>query len=325
MSLQEQSYDVFLSHNTKDKNQVLIVARYLESQGLKLWIDKNDIRGGNSLPKEIANAIYHSRVAAVFVGRHGLGTWQQDELETITNRQIRGRIDLIPILLPGICDLPDDPDYCNLEKLLYISFSSDDFSSSEDKAELTKLSESVRHYINEWTTKKLEKLIKERELAVLKLQEISQEIDKMEAQLKTTLSKERQRVVEWLASRGAEKIMNSYARRALKDFCTLEKLLRERDDGLQRFCSDIYTCLKFTSLALQTEQPSKIEKMAINLFLAQPEFETSEFCQERITTKLYQKVFSLIEADLPEDLDETIKKELRKCFIHIKKQISVLI
>ncbi len=325
MSPQKQSYDVFLSHNTKDKDQVLIVASYLESQGLSLWIDRNNLRGGNCLPKEITTAIYNSRVAAVFIGKHGLGTWQQDELGTIETRRTKGHLDLIPILLPDVYELPDEPDYYSLEKLLYISFSSDDFSSSDDQAQLTKLAEGIARYANDWTIKKLRSLIREKEDAVQKLQEISQEIERIEAQLKTTLGKERQRGVEWIESRRAEIVMNRYAIRALRDFPTLGKVLRQRGDGIQQFRLDIDTFLKFTALAFQTEQVSLIEEMEIDLFFAEPEFEKPEFYADKLTTKVYKEVLSLIEADLPEDLDKTITKELEQCFIHMRNRITALI
>lgn len=178
ISAQEQPHDVFLSHNTKDKEQVLIVASYLESQGLKPWIDIDKIRGGNSLPKEIASAIYRSKVAAVFIGKHGLGTWQQDELETIITRQIKGNLYIIPILLPGVDELPDEPDYCSLEKLLYFSFASTGFSSSEDIVELARLAEGIRQNSHKWKLSKLESLVREKEEAVRKLQKISQEINR---------------------------------------------------------------------------------------------------------------------------------------------------
>lgn len=323
--VQKQPHDVFLSHNTKDKKQVLIIANHLESQGLKPWIDISRIRGGDSLPKEIKNAIYSSRVAAVCVGRYGLGTWQQDELETITTRQIKGNLRLIPILLPGVDELPDEPDYCSLEKLLYFSFSSSSFASSEDVFELNKLAGEIKQDLHEWRLSKLENLIREREEAVQKLEKISQEIDEIEAQLKTKLSQDRQRGFEWLVSKRNGIVIERYVRKALRNFRILENTLVEMEDGIQRFCSDIDTCLKFASRAIQTEQPSRIEMMGIQLFLAKSEFDTPEFYEGEITTQAYQKVFSLIEADLSEDLDEAVKQELRTCFVFLENRISVLI
>ena len=49
----EFQYNVFLSHNSKDKAVVRAVAERLRADGLRVWIDDWGIRPGDSIPAKI--------------------------------------------------------------------------------------------------------------------------------------------------------------------------------------------------------------------------------------------------------------------------------
>lgn len=321
MSRQGQSYDVFLSHNSKDKKQVLLVSDYLESQGLRTWIDRNSMYGGSSLPDEISAAICYSKVVTFFVGMHGLGIWQKEELGLIRVQQMEAKLELIPVLLPGIDKFPDDPNYLYLKSRRWVSFSSNDISSREDTESLVDLTKSIRMCLSKLAQVELEKLLEEKDEAEQKLKAISQRIDEINPRLlQAELSKERQRVLEWLSSKRNTLVLERYAQRALKSVPNLEVLIHGKRDGFQRFCSDLSTCLEFAFYAFQSRKNSLIEQMSIELLLSEPEFYKGD-----MAIKAYKEVFSLIENDIPPELDKDTKAEIKKCFTHLEKQTSILL
>jgi hypothetical protein len=57
-------YDVFLSHSSKDKSVVRVVAERLRKDGLKVWFDEWALKAGDSIPAKIEEGLEHSRVLA---------------------------------------------------------------------------------------------------------------------------------------------------------------------------------------------------------------------------------------------------------------------
>jgi len=60
----EFTFDVFLSHSSKDKEVVRAVAERLKADGLRVWLDDWEIRPGDSIPAKIEEGLEHSRVLA---------------------------------------------------------------------------------------------------------------------------------------------------------------------------------------------------------------------------------------------------------------------
>jgi len=56
------SFDVFLSHSSKDKPVVRAVAERLRSDGLRVWLDEWEIRPGDSIPAKLEEGLEHARV-----------------------------------------------------------------------------------------------------------------------------------------------------------------------------------------------------------------------------------------------------------------------
>jgi hypothetical protein len=54
----------------------------------------------------IQSAIRHVKAAAVFFGEGGLGRWQALELRAFVERCASSGIPLIPVLLPGVAQVP---------------------------------------------------------------------------------------------------------------------------------------------------------------------------------------------------------------------------
>jgi len=102
--LPELKYDVFLSHNSKDKPQVAALARHLrEEHGLRPFLDEWHLVPGEASQPALEEALRASRCVAVFVGPEGIGPWQNEEMRAAITRAVRTRDDyrVIPVLLPG--------------------------------------------------------------------------------------------------------------------------------------------------------------------------------------------------------------------------------
>jgi hypothetical protein len=98
-------FDVFLSHNNKDKEFVREIARLLRDRGLRPWLDEEQLIPGERWQDKLARGIRESATCAMFLGPNSLGDWQEEELYLVQNRAAGSRdYRLIPILLPGLAD-----------------------------------------------------------------------------------------------------------------------------------------------------------------------------------------------------------------------------
>src|SRR5215475_707205 len=79
------TYDVFLSHSSKDKPIVRDLAERLRKDGLRVWFDEWEIRPGDSIPSKIEEGLEHSRVLLLCMSANAFGSdWAQ--LESYTFR-----------------------------------------------------------------------------------------------------------------------------------------------------------------------------------------------------------------------------------------------
>ncbi|HEV7507407.1 MAG TPA: TIR domain-containing protein [Thermoanaerobaculia bacterium] len=99
-------FDVFLSHNTRDKPLVQEIGARLRGEGLSVWLDKWELRPGFPWQEGIEEGVQESRAVAVFVGLGGLGAWQAPEMRAFIARSRHEQVPVIPVLLP---DCPDSP------------------------------------------------------------------------------------------------------------------------------------------------------------------------------------------------------------------------
>jgi len=70
----EFQYDVFLSHNAKDKLIVRDVAERLRKDGVKVWFDEWESRPGDSIPAKIEEGLERSRVLVVCMSANAFGS-----------------------------------------------------------------------------------------------------------------------------------------------------------------------------------------------------------------------------------------------------------
>lgn len=99
-------FDVFLSHSSQDKPVVEEIGEWLRSRGLRVWLDKWELRPGFPWQEGLEEGVRSSRAVAVFVGEGGLGAWQEPEMRAFIARSRREQVPVIPVLLP---ECPDSP------------------------------------------------------------------------------------------------------------------------------------------------------------------------------------------------------------------------
>lgn len=107
-SILSDSFDVFLAHNSADKEQVEVISQELVKRGINPWLDNEQIPPGRFFQDEIQKAIGMARAAAIIIGPHGLGRWQVIELRSFISQCVDRNIPVIPVLLPSVKNMPDD-------------------------------------------------------------------------------------------------------------------------------------------------------------------------------------------------------------------------
>jgi tetratricopeptide (TPR) repeat protein len=105
MATSEYPFDVFLSHNSRDKPTVSDLAKALEQRGLRVWLDKDQLPPGKLYQPELQKGIRESASVAVFIGKDGISPWEDIEKQAAMNFAVHDQRPLIPVLLP---DAPDE-------------------------------------------------------------------------------------------------------------------------------------------------------------------------------------------------------------------------
>lgn len=75
----KMAFDVFLCHNSSDKEAVKKIGRKLQEAGLAPWLDAWHLEAGQRWRGELESQLGSIHCAAVFIGRDGMGPWQDLE------------------------------------------------------------------------------------------------------------------------------------------------------------------------------------------------------------------------------------------------------
>jgi WD40 repeat protein len=136
-------FHVFLCHNSRDKRDVLRLAAKLRAQAILPWVDQREILAGGQFIPELEKVIEKVPAAAVIVGPHWMGAWQQQEYYAILQRFVerregkgKKRLELIPILLPGAPIEPELPVF--LRGFSYLDFRKNGIDDREQMRRLIK-------------------------------------------------------------------------------------------------------------------------------------------------------------------------------------------
>jgi hypothetical protein len=94
-----ESYDVFISHATEDKDSIVrSLVDALTGKGLTVWYDEFTLRIGDSLRQKIDKGLANSRVGLVVLSPAFVAKgWTNYELDGIVTRTMSGEQILLPI------------------------------------------------------------------------------------------------------------------------------------------------------------------------------------------------------------------------------------
>lgn len=94
-----QTWDVFISHAGEDKHSVAApLAAALTELGLRVWIDKGELRIGDSLRRKIDHGLAHSSFGIVILSKAFFAKgWPQYELDGIVGLSVAGKQRMLPI------------------------------------------------------------------------------------------------------------------------------------------------------------------------------------------------------------------------------------
>ena len=93
-------YDAFVSHSSKDKASFVrpLVELLRNTFKLAVWFDEGELKAGDKLRREIAEAIKSSRFGiAVLSPNASHSPWVQREIDSLVERDNRGEMRIIPV------------------------------------------------------------------------------------------------------------------------------------------------------------------------------------------------------------------------------------
>lgn len=94
-----ETWDVFISHASEDKEAVAEpLTAELRARGLKVWLDKTELRIGDSLRRKIDYGLAHSTFGVVILSKSFFAKgWPQYELDGIVGMSVNGDQRMLPI------------------------------------------------------------------------------------------------------------------------------------------------------------------------------------------------------------------------------------
>lgn len=122
-NIKNTSFDVFLCHNSKDKDAVKIIAEKLKKNGIKPWLDEWELQPGQPWKSAIQEEIENIASAAVFVGESGFGPWQNAEMDAFLNEFVDRKCPVIPVILGNATAPPTLPPF--LKRMTWVDFRKD--------------------------------------------------------------------------------------------------------------------------------------------------------------------------------------------------------
>src|SRR5215204_3461725 len=94
-----KKFDVFLSHNSRDKPWVITLKRSLESYGIRVWLDKDEIRPGDLFAEALEKGIAESKSVALVISPDAMRSgWVKAEYYRALSLSTNSNLQLIPVL-----------------------------------------------------------------------------------------------------------------------------------------------------------------------------------------------------------------------------------
>jgi len=102
-------FDVFLSHNSKDKTAVRELAEALRARGLEVWLDEWCLLPGHAGRRSWRRSSRQSEQVRWWSAKTASAPWEDREMRALLSQAVERRIPLVPVLLPGAPQRPRLP------------------------------------------------------------------------------------------------------------------------------------------------------------------------------------------------------------------------
>jgi len=112
--IESDDFDVFLCHNSKDKDSVKNIAGDLREFGIHPWLDEWSIKPGTTWQDELQKQIIGIRSVAVIIGSGKMGPWQNIELMAFIQQFVDRKCPVIPVILSNVRGKPKLPPFLRL-------------------------------------------------------------------------------------------------------------------------------------------------------------------------------------------------------------------
>ena len=122
--IETRDFDVFLCHNGADKAEVKQIALQLRARGILPWLDEWELQPGRTWQTELEKQIASIKSSAVFLGREGIGPWQEQEVSAFLREFVTRRAPVIPVILPTASTTPTLPIF--LRGITWVDFRKQD-------------------------------------------------------------------------------------------------------------------------------------------------------------------------------------------------------
>lgn len=113
-------FDVLLCHNSEDKSRIKQIGRKLMNRGIRPWLDEWELPPGRSWQRCLEQQIEDIKSVAVFVGKSGLGPWQEMEIMAFLSEFVKRDCPVIPVLLNNAPKKPTLPVF--LRQMTWVDF-----------------------------------------------------------------------------------------------------------------------------------------------------------------------------------------------------------
>lgn len=116
----DSDFDVFLCHNSEDKEDIRAIANKLTAKNLHPWLDEERIPPGRPWQEELEKSIPKIKSAAVFVGKSGYGPWQKLEIKAFLQEFAERQCPVIPVMLDGFVGSSELPLF--MRQFMWVDF-----------------------------------------------------------------------------------------------------------------------------------------------------------------------------------------------------------
>jgi len=290
-----RQFDVFLCHNSNDKTEVKAVAYKLKELGLVPWLDEWELIPGRSGRRSLEAQIEQVSSAAVFVGKNGIGPWQDEEISAFLYQVKERNCPVIPVLLQSAPEKPNLPPF--LIDRVWVDF------CKNQPDPISQLFWGIKgQKLDDYLQNKLAVLLGQKDALEVEIQDVKRKLDAVES-LRNQCNPDLQVLLDWLSSIKDVAVGKEYGNTALKKFPNLKSEV-VKEGNLERFYLEISCYLDFIRLSVERDDEIFIDEPALLPTLANSEI------YESACFDIYEEFFRLIKDRIPERVELAVAAKL---------------